>query len=120
MFSCHLTSSQMLHKCLERYSFYGLRKVVWPAEFMSPNVMSPMASNVMFSPMGNNMFSPGPMSPGGGYSPTSPGYSPTSPGYSPTSPGYSPTSPGYSPTSPAYSPTSPGTNPALKVVSNLR
>ena len=78
------------------------------AEFMSPSVMSPLAGNVLFSPMGNSMFSPGPMSPGGGYSPTSPGYSPTSPGYSPTSPGYSPTSPGYSPTSPAYSPTSPG------------
>lgn len=73
---------------------------------MSPNAMSPMAGAALFSPMGNNMFSPGPTSPG--YSPTSPGYSPTSPGYSPTSPAYSPTSPGYSPTSPAYSPTSPG------------
>lgn len=70
------------------------------AEFMSPTVMSPLAGNVLFSPLGNSLFSPGPMSPGGGYSPTSPGYSPTSPGYSPTSPGYSPTSPAYSPTSP--------------------
>ncbi|KAI8912631.1 DNA-directed RNA polymerase II largest subunit [Gorgonomyces haynaldii] len=81
--------------------------------------------------------SPGPMSPGGGYSPIgqvafspmgaggkawmggqspmygakSPGYSPTSPGYSPTSPSYSPTSPSYSPTSPSYSPTSPSYSP---------
>eukprot|EP01080_Neovahlkampfia_damariscottae_P004653 gene4653-8226_t len=57
------------------------------------------------------MYSPGPTSPSGSYSPSSPGYSPTSPGYSPTSPGYSPTSPGYSPTSPSYSPTSPSYSP---------
>ncbi|BDA48126.1 probable DNA-directed RNA polymerase II subunit RPB1 [Coccomyxa sp. Obi] len=78
-----------------------------PSVFMSPNAMSPMVTSAVFSPMGNNQFSPGP----GGYSPTSPGYSPTSPGYSPTSPGYSPTSPAYSPTSPGYSPTSPAYSP---------
>lgn len=77
---------------------------------------------------------PGGMSPGGGYSPTSPaGYSPTSPfatsptspfqggaspwvprgaGYGATSPMYSPTSPGYSPASPEFSPASPSFSPA--------
>ena len=97
---------EVLHQCRSKNMADWCS--LMPAEFMSPSVMSPLAGNVLFSPMGNSMFSPGPMSPGGGYSPTSPGYSPTSPGYSPTSPGYSPTSPGYSPTSPAYSPTSPG------------
>ena len=77
------------------------------------------------------------MSPGGGYSPsspnaytsTSPSFVPqspfsgatspfydcnrglTSPAYSPTSPALNLTSPGYSPTSPRYSPTSPSFSP---------
>ena len=75
----------------------------------------------------------GSMSPGMGYSPSSPaGYSPTSPfaasspAYSPTSPfqgagaaspwvprgGYGATSPAYSPSSPQYSPSSPQFSPA--------
>ena len=91
-----------------------------------------------FSPASPGGYSP--VSPGGGYSPSSPSMNisspafnptspafgspaspamatPTSPAYSPASPAFnptggSPTSPHYSPTSPNYSPTSPNYSPA--------
>jgi len=87
-----------------------------PSFLLSPHPQSPFDTSMAFSPynagdgMGFSPAYPG-MSPGAGYSPTSPAYSPTSPAYSPTSPAYSPTSPAYSPTSPAYSPTSPAYSP---------
>jgi DNA-directed RNA polymerase II subunit RPB1 len=77
----------------------------------SPGPSSPGSYSPSSPGYTSPMYSPGPTSPSGNYSPTSPGYSPTSPGYSPTSPGYSPTSPSYSPTSPSYSPTSPSYSP---------
>ncbi|KIY65400.1 DNA-directed RNA polymerase II, subunit 1 [Cylindrobasidium torrendii FP15055 ss-10] len=97
------------------------------------------SSNFQWLAFGQSPMGAGGMSPGGGFSPSSPGYSPTSPGFAPqspfgaatspfgtspyssspyydgrggaTSPTYSPTSPAFNPTSPSYSPTSPSYSP---------